>query len=225
MNERKEKVITDIKEVTERIEVKLSDYRTKFYKEMPVDSKKMIYKYLEKAVSETEILFFYSENGKFFSFSKIMNVSKEHNVTNICNYLKIVVNEAVKYYNSDFSFTVLDVIDTLKNKLIKSGYKIDNEFEYLTNRLKISNCITVCEEKYPELVKLKEVILIITDIDSIRPGTLTPEIHELYGIRTLLLELEEMIEIIENIEELACRNVVLEYIDNLIEWNNLKNIR
>lgn len=221
---KREKIIIQIKEVAERIDIKLSDYKTKYYKEIPVASKKKICNWLEKAISETEILVFYNENSRLMHYSKVMqNISKSP--TNIYNYLDNVVNEVLKYYNREFIDLLSKVICSKAARLIKYGCKIGDEFNSLNDRLEISNCISLYEEIYPDLVDLQDIIHIIKNIDSIKPGCLVPEIHELYGIKTLLLELEEMVRIIENIEDSACINIVLEYIDSLIDWNWFKDIR
>lgn len=225
MSERKQKIVKEVKEITERVEIALSDYRTRYYKEIPVKSRKNICNYLEKAIAETEVLVFYSGTGEYLFFENLMEIKNKYNTTNIYNYLENAVNETLKYYNEEFADLILKVINSLTRKLMNFGYKIENEFEYLSNRLKISNCIQLCYGKYPDLIELQDIISIISDIDSIKPGTKTPEIHELYGVKTLLLEFEEKIKIIETIENSSCINVILEYIDSMIDWNWFKEIR
>lgn len=45
------------------------------------------------------------------------------------------------------------------------------------------------------------------------------------GFNTLLEYIEERIRIIENIEDSACINIILEYIDSLIDWSWFEDIR
>ena len=225
MSKRKEKVISEIKDVAERIEGILSDYRTRYYKEISAASMKKICDCLEKAVVETEVLAFYSGAGEYLFLENLIEAKTKYNTTNIYNYLENAVNETLKYYNEEFADSISKVIDSLARKLMKFGYKIENEFEYLSDRLMLSNCISLYVEKYPVLVELENIISIISDIDSIRPGSLVPEMHELYGVKTLLLELNEKIKIIETIENSSCINVILEYIDYMIDWKWFKDIR
>lgn len=63
MIERREELKKEIKEVADRIEVKLGEYRTKYYKNIPVNSRKKICHLLEKAVIETEELVFYNKKS------------------------------------------------------------------------------------------------------------------------------------------------------------------
>lgn len=225
MSERREQIIFEIREIAERIELKLSDYRTKFYREMPVVSRKKLCEWLEKAVIETEILVFYNGTGEYLFMSNVIEANSKYNITNIYNYLENAVNEVLKYYNESIAGSVSELIDLLENKLLKIGCKVKKEFRYLITKFDISECIETYEEKFPDLVELQDTISIIKNIDSIGPGTLTPDIHELYGVRALLLELEEKIEIIETMEDSSCINVILEYIDYMIDWKWFKDIR
>ena len=225
MSERRKKVVLEINEVAERLEVTLSDYRTRYYKEIPVASRKKICKWIEKAVVETEALNFYNRNAEYLFYEEAMEAENKYNTTNIYNYLESVVKEVLQYYNEDFAVSISDLIDSLKNKLIKSGYKIENEFRDLSKKLSVSKCISTYYEKYPDLLSLIELVNIIDDIYSIGRGTSAPKIPELYGTKTLLLELEEKIKIIESIENTACINVVLEYINYLIDWNRFQEIK
>ena len=225
MIERREQLKKEIKEVADRIEIKLGEYRTKYYKDIPVNSRKKICHLLEKAVIETEKLVFYNKKAQYLFYKEVVEANNKYNTDNICNYLNDAVKEVLKYYNKEFAASVCDLIYSLKAKLNNNGFNVDTELKLLVDNLKIFECIKIYEEKYPDLVEIRHNLHIIEGMKSIKPGTLVPEMPELYGLNTLLEYIEERIRIIENIEDSACINIILEYIDSLIDWSWFEDIR
>jgi len=224
MSERRERVISEIKEVVKRLDGVFSDYQIDYYKVMPDDSRKCLCESLEKVIAETEILVFYSGIGSELDPNKAKEANTKYNVDNIFNYLESAVNEVLKCYNESVARNVSDIIELSKNKLLKIGCNVEKEFGYLSKKIDISTCVEIYEEKYPELVELQEIISIINGIEFLQPGNFTNEIHEFYGLKALLLELLEKIEIIEIIEDTACRNIVIDFINSTLKWDLFEDI-
>lgn len=229
MNEKRKIVISEINEVAKRIELKFNSYRKKYYRNIPAELLENIFKLLKKATKETEILVLNSKKKDEIDFNEIKNINLKHNTTNVYNYIDSAVNLLLEYYNNDLAEIVVAMINSKKNKLIEHGYVFKQDFALLSNRLSFSNCFSVYTNMYPELLKLQELILSISDIEFLAPDVLNikmPDNDVLTKLRTLLLELEKKIEVIEyiGIENLACSNVILEYIDCMLEWEWFKNL-
>lgn len=231
MTEKKEKVINEVKVIVERIELKIEDYKKKYCKEMLQKEKKQIYNSLQSAIIDKEKLKFAYSMSNFSFDTEIKEIDESCTVTRIYNYLTDAINIFLNCYNKELAEMIKGLIYEIKSEL--SNIKVDiPELAALTDELSIANCIIGYEEKYPELDELQSVISILKNIDSIKPGCLVPATHELYGIKFLLLEFEEIIDdIIEEVtkdgEEIDknCVNVVIEYIAYMIDWSWFKEFR
>ncbi len=216
-----EKKIMSEKELTESLELEISNiahrlddlvkkYKKEQYTIIPNECKKKIFDALLKANEEL---------GKSKMSSSISYISKEYGKLlpkDFERYTKILEIVLIKLslicadcYNRNFVNDVFHLIDEMG--FIKFD-KFEEIFDGIKYELNVIEFIRNSKE-FDKVVKLMNLIYIY-----IKSSYNFLDLYKLIGVKTVLLEFETAINIINEIEEQSLKNAIIDYISDFVDF-------
>lgn len=217
----------EVENLINEIESDLSEYKVRYYKEMPVTSRKKIYNSLKKANLYFQHLMFLEYVNKELFSNEFEEENQKDILEKMINCLNSAVDELLKFFDVEYKDEIKATISEFIEKLNKfSKYSTDfvyavQQLDSIKRRLTPSNYINLCLEENPKISVLFDCIDDLNDyIYEVKISS--AKSYQLYGIKSSLEKFKKCLSIIPIINRKDIRNLLIEYIDDSICFDHLK---